>query len=139
MSKDRIRFLSEQIFETGGPGKGPKFPEGFVLAASDVGKVLGASVSAEYADGFLGRWVNRGVAEYVRGDAKVSPVADVGVDPGTPPVVVSKPFGTARHGAPVRGIEIPGATKKDGNLEPAATVQASKGKSAAEVNSKGKV
>ena len=61
----KIRFLSEQVFERDGPGKGPRFPAGSVLDARDVGDALSRDVSREYATSFLERWVRRGVAEYV--------------------------------------------------------------------------
>lgn len=62
----RIRFLSDQIFETGGPRKGPRFAAGFVLDEADVAAALGLdAVESDYAKGFLRRWVNRGVAEEV--------------------------------------------------------------------------
>lgn len=134
MSNDRIRFLSDQIFETGGPGKGPKFPKGFVLDKSDVGKALGTEVTEEYATGFLGRWVNRDVAEYVRSDAKVSDLVDV-VDesPDVPPI--SRPFGTAKHGAPVRGVETPDHQKSGKAVQK--PVDAAKGKPAQASKPKG--
>jgi uncharacterized protein with von Willebrand factor type A (vWA) domain len=62
----RIRFLSQQIFDTGAPGKGPTFPEGAVLDSAEVADALGLNeVTPEYAEGFLRRWLNRGVAEEV--------------------------------------------------------------------------
>lgn len=72
----RIRFLSDQIFENGGPGNGPTFAKGFVLDETGVAEALGLpSVTPEYAEAFLNRWVQRGVAETVDGRAKptVSP------------------------------------------------------------------
>ncbi len=64
-----IRFLSDQIYETGGPGKGPLFGEGSILLLADVGSALKDDVTEEYAAGFLQRWVRRGVAVYVDPDA----------------------------------------------------------------------
>ncbi|CDN52530.1 Hypothetical protein RG1141_CH01650 [Neorhizobium galegae bv. officinalis bv. officinalis str. HAMBI 1141] len=74
----RIRFSSEQIYETGAPGKGPKFPQGFVLDADDVGDVLrvGRADNA-FALAFLNRWVQRGKAEYVGEDVATSDPKDV--------------------------------------------------------------
>lgn len=134
MSNDRIRFLSDQIFETGGPGKGPKFPKGFVLTRADVGKALGADVTDEYAAGFLGRWVNRNVAEYVRADAKASDIVDVVNESRNVPSV-SQPFGTAKHGAPVRGVETTDAPKSDAPEQKPA--DEGKGKAAVATKSKG--
>lgn len=60
----RIRFLSKQIYENGGPGKGPLFPAGYVLDAAGVKDALGLAddPSADWALGFLHRWLQRGVA-----------------------------------------------------------------------------
>lgn len=60
----RIRFLSDQIYETSGPGKGPKFPANSTLAAEDVPSVLGLKTepSPKWVAAFLNRWLQRGVA-----------------------------------------------------------------------------
>lgn len=66
----RIRFLSDQIYETQGPGKGIPFAKGTVLSAEGVGIALGIEDAGEfYTIAFLRRWVSRGVAEYVDADA----------------------------------------------------------------------
>lgn len=60
----RIRFLSDQIYETEGPGKGPMFAKGLVLAEDDVVKALQLKKepTPEWVEGFLNRWLQRGVA-----------------------------------------------------------------------------
>lgn len=60
----KIRFLSDQVYDTGAPGKGPAFAAGSTLSIGDVGAKLGVEVSDEYAAGFLQRWVNRNVAVF---------------------------------------------------------------------------
>lgn len=79
----RIRFLSDQIYETGGPGKGPRFAKGDVLDASAVGAALGLAddPTPEWSEGFLTRWIQRGVA--VHDDADQAPVIE--------PTMVSDP------------------------------------------------
>lgn len=69
----RIRFLSEQIYESS-PGVGPRFPAGFVLDTAGVQAALGLDdePTAEWSDGFLGRWLRREVAEEVGDDVPVS-------------------------------------------------------------------
>lgn len=66
----RIRFLSNQVYETGGPGIGPRFAKGFVLDGADVEAVLDLKKKPEpdWVEGFLGRWTQRGVAEEVGDD-----------------------------------------------------------------------
>lgn len=60
---ERIRFLSEQIFENEGPGKGVRFAKGQVLGEADVGHALGKKDLPDgYAASFLNRWIQRGVA-----------------------------------------------------------------------------
>lgn len=102
----RIRFKSAQVYDTGGPGKGPKFDEGFVLDEADVGKVLSEDVTDEYALGFLDRWVRRGVAEYVDGRSPSSLVEDVKrAEPMKGPVI-PQPLGTeSRDRATVVGLD----------------------------------
>lgn len=58
----RIRFLSDQVYETEAPGKGPSFSAGMVLDQADVGATLGRKVSEEWTAAFLERWLRRGVA-----------------------------------------------------------------------------
>lgn len=104
----RIRFLSAQVYDTGGPGKGPKFPAGFVLDQADVGKVLDTKVTDEWAEGFLRRWVRRNAAEYVDGRTPASapePAADATpADKQTqPPPAV--PLGTEARGRPTAGLD----------------------------------
>jgi hypothetical protein len=60
------------VFDTGGPGKGPRFAEDLVLDEADVGAYLGSPVTQGYAQGFLDRWVRRGVAEYVDARTPIS-------------------------------------------------------------------
>lgn len=69
----RIRFLTQQTYETGGPGRGPVFAEGLELDAAGVGAALGRDVTAEWAETFLHRWVQRGVA------VEVGPASPVGI------------------------------------------------------------
>lgn len=66
----RIRFLSNQIYESGGPNKGPRFAAGLVLDASQVGEALGLRQrpTTEWSEAFLARWTQRGVAEEVGND-----------------------------------------------------------------------
>src|SRR4051794_15173825 len=60
----RIRFLSNQVYETAGPGKGPRFAKGDVLDGKDVGAALNLKdePSPAWVEGFLNRWLQRGVA-----------------------------------------------------------------------------
>ncbi len=58
----RIRFLTQQVYETKGPGRGPTFAAGSELDAAGVGAALGREVAPEWAEAFLHRWVQRGVA-----------------------------------------------------------------------------
>lgn len=76
----RIRFLSEQVYEQGGPGNGPRFPAGFVLDESGVQEALGlaAPPTADWTKGFLNRWVQRQVAEVVDDKTPVGAPKDVG-------------------------------------------------------------
>jgi hypothetical protein len=94
----RIRFRSDQIYESGGIGKGPKFAKDFVLDANDVGKVLSVDKPTdEFVDAFLERWVRRDVAEYVDGRAKASPPEEVAkVDEAPEPPKVSAPLGASK-------------------------------------------
>lgn len=99
----RIRFLSTQIFETGGPGKGPKFEGGFVLDEADVGKALGNVVTPDYAKGFLDRWVRRNVAVYV--DARTHPTELPVEIVAPPPAKGFIPLGTSARGGPTPGLD----------------------------------
>lgn len=102
----RIRFLSDQIYETGGIGKGPAFPKGFVLDGADVAKALGlAEASEAYSAAFLNRWVNRGVAEIVDGRAPQSDVETVEVAGGEVTNPVTAPLGTSSRGGPTPGLD----------------------------------
>lgn len=76
----RIRFLSEQVYEQGGPNIGPRFPEGFVLDEGDVAKVLGLKEepTADWSRGFLNRWIQRRVAEAVDDKTAATSVAEIG-------------------------------------------------------------
>lgn len=66
----RIRFLSTQIYERS-PGKGPSFAEGSVLESAAVQEVLGLTEKPtdEWVDGFMNRWLQRGVAVDVTDEA----------------------------------------------------------------------
>jgi hypothetical protein len=100
----RIRFLSEQIYDTGGPGKGPRFPEGFVLDEADVGKVLKAEVSPENAKAFLNRWLQRRVADQVDADVDASKLEDLGQGDGLSHSA-GTPFGSAKRGRASKGLD----------------------------------
>lgn len=82
----RIRFLVDQVYETGGPGKGPRFPAGHVLDAGGVQGALGLAQppTAEWSARFLHRWVQRGVAVEVDGRSPESDLAVVATNPGAP-------------------------------------------------------
>ena len=71
----RIRFLSDQVFDTGAPGKGPAFAKGSTLRAEEVAQALGQRVTEAYAEGFLERWLRRGVAVRI-GDDEPDAVAE---------------------------------------------------------------
>jgi hypothetical protein len=60
----RIRFLSDQVYESAGPNKGPTFTKGEVLEPGDVTKKLGLAKepTPEWIDGFMNRWLQRKVA-----------------------------------------------------------------------------
>lgn len=71
----RIKFLSDQVYDTGAPGQGPRFKTGQVVAASDVAKILGMTEAGEaYVEAWLRRWVSRNVAVYVTAAAEPAPV-----------------------------------------------------------------
>lgn len=91
----RIRFSSEQIYETGAPGRGPKFPQGFVLDAYDVGEILRVGRTDDaFSLAFLNRWVQRGKAEYVEDDIAASDPKEIAwVGAKTVDPVVSEPDG----------------------------------------------
>ena len=81
----RIRFLSDQTYETEGPGKGPQFAAGQELAAEDVARSLGmSSCTPEYAEAFLRRWVSRRAAELVTDENQTG--ADEATEPGEKPL-----------------------------------------------------
>lgn len=117
----RIRFLSDQVYEMAGPGKGPRFPKGLILDAADVGKALGMDeVSGAYCEAFLSRWLQRGVAEEVDGRSRPDPQAieavaetvpeEPAAEPKEPITPVSEaevrqPLGTAKRGRPTAGID----------------------------------
>lgn len=100
----RIRFLSEQIYDTGAPGKGPLFPRGSVLDEDGVAVALKAGpVTSDYAQAFLRRWVNRGVAEYVGDEVEASNGFEHA--PGISPGKDTDPFGTKKHGRASTGLD----------------------------------
>jgi hypothetical protein len=105
----RIRFLSDQIYENGGPGKGPKFPKGLVLDGADVAKALDLKKepTADWVESFLGRWTQRGLAEEVGNDVPTGMPNDE--DPDSYEAMTVK----ALHAlADERGIDLGDATKK---------------------------
>ena len=69
----RIRFLSDEVYETEGPNKGPRFAKGQVLDTSGVAEALGLRHAPDEAwlEGFLNRWTQRGAAEEVGDDVPV--------------------------------------------------------------------
>ncbi len=79
----RIRFLSDQIYETDGPGKGPRFAAGFVIDGAEVQNALGLKKEPDPAwiEGWLGRWTQRGVAEEVGDDVSTGAPSDDPVNP----------------------------------------------------------
>jgi hypothetical protein len=119
----RIRFLSDQIYETAGPGKGPKLAAGTEVDLVDVGDVIGRPVAPEFAASWLQRWLQRGVAELVDG-SHAAPVSE-GAAPGdgagegedegagegedavgiVDPATIVQPLGTAKRGRPTRGVD----------------------------------
>lgn len=103
----RIRFLEDQVYERDGPGKGPKFAKDFVLDAADVQKAIGLDEkpSPEWVEGFLNRWVQRNKAVVVDGRSPPTAPEAVEVETGAAPVKVQEPFGTAKHGGPVKGLD----------------------------------
>lgn len=82
----RIRFLSDQIYEQGGPGKGPRFPAGHVLDADGVQEALGLKdePTREWSEAFLNRWLQRGVAVEVDGRSPESDPVEIAQNPGAP-------------------------------------------------------
>lgn len=60
----RIRFLSDQVYETGGPGQGPRFAKGYILDEAGITAALGLTQdpTPAWAEAFLNRWLQRGVA-----------------------------------------------------------------------------
>lgn len=127
----RIRFTKDSIYETGGPGVGPKFAKGFVLDSADVAAALGmAEASAAYSEAFLSRWVQRNVAEEVdrrahtdaerkaadpQPESKPAPASKEpepqpepikGAHP-VPRAAVQQPLGTAKRGELTKGADKP--------------------------------
>ena len=114
----RIRFTKDSVYETGGPGVGPKFPKGTVLDQADVAKAIGLSeVSDGNAEAFLRRWVQRNVAEEVDGRSKpsqIEPSEEKAPDPEPKPSqkpvhveVVQQPIGNSKRGEPTKGVDKP--------------------------------
>ena len=112
----RIRFLRDEIYEQGGPGKGPKFAAGFVLDAADVQKVLGLSEAPtdEWTESFLKRWVQRRAAEVVDGRTPASePVeAAANVDAPLPDDLEKLTRAELNELAVTRGVDISDAHNK---------------------------
>lgn len=96
----RIRFLSTQIFETLGPGKGPRFEDGSTLDETEVGAKLGIEPAPGYPQNFLQRWIDRGVAVEVVDEPAAVPPED---EPE--PAVVQQPLGMAKRGRPTKGLD----------------------------------
>lgn len=72
----RIKFVSDQVYDTGGPGQGPKFDAGQIVDGSSVAKLLGMKKADEaFVAAWLQRWVSRGVADYVADTPKAAIVA----------------------------------------------------------------
>lgn len=82
----RIRFLSDQIYEQGGPGKGPQFPKAFVLDEAGVQEALGLddAPTEDWSRAFLRRWLQRKVAEEVDGRTPESDAIEVAAHVGAP-------------------------------------------------------
>jgi len=93
----RIRMHSDQVYETEGPGKGPRLSAGQIIAAKDVCKIVGTDVTEDYAKAWLGRWVQRGVAEDM--DAQEEKPAS------EPVAAVRQPLGTAMRGRATKGTD----------------------------------
>lgn len=112
----RIRFISDQIYETGGPGKGPKFPAGHVLDADGIQAALGLTEppTPEWSRRFLHRWVQRGVAHDVDGCSPESEVALTAAGPAVPlPEDLEKMSRAALDDlAAARGVDISDAKNK---------------------------
>lgn len=100
----RIRFNSDQIFESIGHKKGPFFPEGFVLDEADVGKALRVRQDPAHAASFLDRWVNLGVAERVDDDVEASDPRTIEIV-GAPAAAGPSALGTAKRGGATRGLD----------------------------------
>lgn len=64
----RIEFLSDQQYESGGPGKGPTFQKGQILDADTIVSASDGEVTMDWAQSFLNRWVQRCVARLVDAD-----------------------------------------------------------------------
>ena len=72
----RIKFLSDQVYDTGGPGQGPKFKAGQTVASGEVAKLLDmADAPDAFVEAWLQRWVSRGVAEFVTATPKAKATA----------------------------------------------------------------
>lgn len=66
----RIKFLSDQVYDTGAPGQGPTFKAGQVVDETKIAKLLGMrSADEEFRAAWMRRWVNRGVAEFMTEEA----------------------------------------------------------------------
>lgn len=98
----RIRFLSTQVFETLGPGKGPKFDEGSILDESEVGAKLGIEPAPGYPQNFLQRWIDRGLAVEV---LEEPPAALLDPEDEPEQIDVRQPLGAAKRGRPTRGLD----------------------------------
>lgn len=107
----RIRFLTDQIYENAGVGKGPKFPAGHVLDTTGVAAALALKnePTEAWAEAFLHRWVQRGAAELVDSRSPVSEPDPLdhdanGVKGGAAPPV-NQPLGTEKRGEPTLGLD----------------------------------
>lgn len=60
----RIRFLSDEVYQSGAPDKWPRFAKGEVIDEAGIAAKLGlkAEPSDEWKASFLNRWLQRGVA-----------------------------------------------------------------------------
>lgn len=111
----RIRFLKDQIYETGGPGKGPRFETGFVLDGEAVQQVLGLAErpSDEFIEAFLRRWLQRKVADVVDGRTPASDPVETAANTDAPLPDMEK---LTRHElddlAAARGVDISDARNK---------------------------
>lgn len=60
----RIRFLSDEVYQSGSPDKWPRFAKGEVLDEAGIVEKLGlkADPGDDWKASFLNRWLQRGVA-----------------------------------------------------------------------------